>query len=179
MKASQEVTLRNHSRAHRIDRVWNSIGPHLAWYAVVGPERPDPEALGELVLLPDLERHELVVEVGLVHGAVHVEEPPHEVREAGGDEDGGRAHPPAAPRGDVHWEAPDVVHVCVGYEEEVLRDGERRAPADVEGKVEGGERDAGLVPGDGDALHAVALDLQSLLHRPRPPGGGGGGGSGR
>ena len=145
---------------------------------MVGPERPDAEVLGELVLLADLERHELVVEVGLVHGAVHVEEPPHEVREAGGDEDGGRAHPPAAPRGDVHWEAPDVVHVRVGDEEEVLRDGERRAPADVEGEVEGREHDAGLVPGDGDALHVVALDLQPLLRRPRPPPRGGCGSGG-
>jgi len=108
-----------------------------------------------------------VVELGPVHGAVHLEEPPHEVGDGGGDEDGGLAHPPAAPRGDVHGEAPDVVHVRVGDEEEVLRDGERRAPADVEGEVEGGEHDAGLMPRDRDALHGVALNLKPL-HRPRP-----------
>jgi hypothetical protein len=50
-----------------------------------------------------------VVEVGPVHGAVDLEEPPHEAGEAGADEDGGRAHPPAAPHGDVlQGEAPDV-----------------------------------------------------------------------
>jgi len=50
--------------------------------------------------------------------------------------------------------------------------GGQRAAADVEGEVEGGERDAGLVPRDRDALHGVALDLEPP-HRPRPRGGGG------
>lgn len=146
------------------------IGRHyLAGHDMVGLERPDPEVLAELVLLPYLERHELVVEVRLVHGSVDLEELPHEVRKACGDEDGGRAHPPATPRGDVQGEAPNVVHVRMGDEEEVLRDGERRTAANVESEVEGGEHDACLMPSDRDALHGVALDLNPL-HCPRPCG---------
>ena len=111
-------SLKNIENCTRLDS--NYPPPYLAWHDVVGPERPHLEVLPELVRLPDLERHELVVELGPVHGAVHLEEPPHEVGDGGGDEDGGRAHPPAAPRGDVHGEAPDVVEVPMGDEEELL-----------------------------------------------------------
>jgi hypothetical protein len=54
----------------------------------------------------------------------------------------------------------------VGDEEEVLRDGALRAPADVEGEAQRREDDARLLPADGDALHRAALDLQPQLPLP-------------
>lgn len=75
---------------------------YLARHNMVGLERPDPEVLAELILLPNLKRHELVVEVRLVHGAVDLEEPPHKVSKAGRYKDSGWAHPPAASCGDVN-----------------------------------------------------------------------------
>jgi len=135
---------------------------------VVGPESPDLEVPPELVLLADLEGDEVVLELGPVYGAVHLEEPLHEAPEARRDEDGGRAQPEEAPRGHLHGEAPDVVEVALGDEEELLRDGALRAAADVEGEAQRGEDDAGLLAADGDALHGVPLDLQPVLRlRPR------------
>lgn len=49
-------------------------------------------------------------------------------------------------RGHVHGEGPDVVEVGVGDDEEVLRHGMLRAPADVEGGAQRLEDDAGLLP---------------------------------
>ena len=139
---------------------------------MVGLEGPNLEVPPELILLTDVEWDEGVLELGLVHGAVHVEQPPDELREVLGDEDGGRAEPVEPPRGHVHGEAPDVVEVGVGDEEEVLRHGALRAPPDVEGEAERREDDAGLLPADRDALHGVPLDLQPLLQL-RLHGGGG------
>lgn len=130
---------------------------------MVGFEGLDLEIPPELILLTNLERDEGVLELGLVHGAVHVEQPLDEFPEVLGDEDGGRAQPVEPPRGHVHGEAPDVVEVGVGDEEEVLRHRALRAPADVEGEAQRREDDAGLLPADGDALHGVPLDFKPRL----------------
>ena len=53
----------------------------------------------------------------------------------------------------------------MGDEEVVLSHGEERAPADVEGDVEGRHGDAGLVPAHRDPLDGVPLRLHALaLH---------------
>lgn len=135
---------------------------------MVGLEGLHLEVPSELVLLTNLEGDEVVAELGLVHGAVELEEALHGVPEAGRDEDGGRALPVEAPGGDVHGEAADVVEVGVGDEKELLRDGALRAPADVEGGAQRREDDAGLLPADGDALHGVALDGERRRLRLRP-----------
>lgn len=157
--------------------------PHLARYGVVGPESLDLKVPPELVLLPDLEGNQVVLELRLVYGAVHLEQPLHEVPEARRDEDCGRAQPEESPRGHVHGEAADVVEVSVGDEEELLRDGALRTTADVEGEAQRREDDAGLLAADGEALHGVPLDLHPVLRlgsrwrrgsRSKRRGGGGG-----
>ena len=58
--------------------------------------------------------------VELVYGTVHLEDPLHGVPEARRDKDGGRAQPETPPRSHGHGEAPDVVEVPMGDEEELL-----------------------------------------------------------
>lgn len=64
-----------------------------------------------------------------------------------------------------------MVEVRVGDEEEILVHGLGGAAADVEGGVEAGDDDAGLVAADGDALDEESLDVDALPPhlRPRPP----------
>jgi len=69
-RSDPQNSLKNTENRRRID---SNYPPYLAWNDVVGPERPDPEVLAELIALPDLKRHELVVEVRLVHGTVDLE----------------------------------------------------------------------------------------------------------
>lgn len=59
-----------------------------------------------------------------------------------------------------------MIHVSVGDEEEVLRDGALRAPADVEGQLQGRQDHARLVARNRQPLDRVSLDHQFLAASP-------------
>lgn len=56
-----------------------------------------------------------------------------------------------------------MIHVSVGDEEEVVGDSSLGASPDVEGYLERGEHYACLLPSDGETLHLITFDLQTLL----------------
>lgn len=53
-----------------------------------------------------------------------------------------------------------MIHVSMGDEQEILRNGALRAAADVEGNLECGKQDAGLLTADGDTFEGEAVDFQ-------------------
>jgi hypothetical protein len=107
-----------------------------------------------------IQADEMMLEFRPAKLSVHIEELRHCGLEALGHNHGGRLHLEQPARGDIHTHTSNVVHVAMGDEQEVLRDGAGRAAADVEGDFERGKQDAGLLATDGDALNGEAGEVQ-------------------